>query len=164
MTEPEEHLLSLIDEYHAQSIGGKWSGGRFRLIKALSTTHKGNIAEEFAVWLGKWHGFETEKHTSKRGQWDVRIAGITLEIKSATEDLGGGFQFNGIRYDTKYDRLLVIGISPDRILFNIYPRRDLVDMPLVGMAKGTNAAFKLTRRAEQLRDLADFPAFFGKSK
>ncbi|MDA8006990.1 MAG: hypothetical protein MPJ81_02130 [Gammaproteobacteria bacterium] len=163
MTEPEEHLISLIDK-HVLAKSDKWGSGRFRLIKTLSTSHKGDIAEEFAVWLAKWHGFDAEKHKSKRGQWDVRIAGVTLEVKVATEDIGGSFQFNGVRYDTKYDRLLVVGISPDRALFNIYPRRDLMDMPLVRMAKGTNSAFKLTRKAEQLRDLSEFPGFFEKSK
>lgn len=161
MTEPEEHLVSLIGKY-VPAESDKWSSGRFRLIKALSTSHKGDIAEEFVVWLAKWHGFDAEKHKSKRGQWDVRVAGVTLEVKVATEDIGGSFQFNGVRYDTKYDRLLVVGISPDRALFNIYLRRDLMDMPLVRMAKDTNSTFKLTRRAGQLLSLSEFPKFFGK--
>ena len=164
MSEPEKHQASLIAEYAEAAGQEKWSSGQFRLIKTLSTSHKGNIAEDFAVWLAQWHGLAAEKHPSKRGQWDVQIAGVTLEVKVATEDVGGSFQFNGIRYDTKYDQLLVVGISPDRVLFNIYPRRNLMDMPLVRMAKDTNSAFKLTRKPEQLRELGDFPGCFGESK
>lgn len=163
MSDPEGHLIDLISQYKERK-NKKWEAGRFRGIKALSTTEKGDVAEDFAVWLGKHYGFAAEKHESKRGQWDVKISNITLEVKVATEDIHGCFQFNGIRYDTKYDRLLVIGISPDRVLFNAYPRRDLMDMPLARMARGTNATYKLTRRPNDLLELNHFQGYFsGKS-
>ncbi len=155
----ENYLKRLIEQYHADK-STRWDSGRFIAIKALSPTEKGNIAEDFAMWLGEQNGFETERHTSRRGQWDVRIAGRTLEVKAATQDISGNFQFNGIRYDTRYDLLLVIGISPNRVLFNIYPRSDLMDMTLVSMARGSNATYKLTRTLTQLRPLDEFPNFF----
>ena len=78
----------------------------------------------------------------------------------ASEDISGNFQFNGIRYDTRYDFLCVLGISPDQALFNIYPRSELLNLTLVSMQKGANASYKLTRKKSELLDLSEFPNFF----
>lgn len=159
MSAAEDHLAQLIAKYHAAK-NTRWDRGKFVAIKSLSTTEKGNIAEDFAVWLAQHHGHQAKRHQSRRGEWDIKIADKTLEVKTATQDINGNFQFNGIRYDTKYDLLLVVGVLPDSVLFNIYPRKDLMDMPLVNMAKGTNATYKLTRQPSQLRPLSEFPDFF----
>lgn len=147
--EIHRHLADLIEQY-GRAKNKKWDSGKFRGIKALSATEKGNIAEDFTVWMGECYGHAAHKNASKRGEWDVKIARTTLEVKMATEDVHGKFQFNGIRYDTKYDLLMVIGISPDDVMFNLYKRKDLMDLPLVNMQKGTNATYKLTRNPGEL--------------
>lgn len=35
---------------------------------------------------------------SKQSPWDIEIGGIQFELKTATEDTKGMFQFNHIRY------------------------------------------------------------------
>lgn len=139
----------------------KWAKGPFIGIKVLSPTEKGDIAEAFVAWLAQHHGLKAAPHESKRGEYDVMVAGKKLEVKMASEDVKGKFQFNGIRYDTKYDMLCVIGISPDDVRFNIYPKSEVTtDLTLVPMQKNTNATYKLTRKKSELLDLAEFPKFF----
>ena len=158
-TKPGDQLATLIDDY-ARSKSQRWDTGRFRAIKALSATEKGNIAEDFVQWLGKYNGFEAERHPSRRGPWDVRVAGFTIEVKMATQDVNGAFQFNGIRYDYQVDLIFVLGIAPDEVWFNLYARRDLFDLTLVSMRKDSNSDFKLTRTPEQLLPVQGFKARF----
>ena len=158
-TEPGDRLATLIDDY-ARSKSQRWDTGRFRAIKALSATEKGNIAEDFVRWLGEHNGFEAERHRSRRGPWDVRVAGFTIEVKMATQDVNGAFQFNGIRYDYPADLIFVLGIAPDEVWFNLYARRDLFELTLVPMRKNANSDFKLTRTPEQLLAVGDFRARF----
>ena len=157
---PLAYLAKLIADT-VQGSPQKWAKGRLVGIKALSSTEKGNIAEAFVVWLARHHGLEADPHESKRGEYDVMVAGKKLEVKMASEDVSGNFQFNGIRYDRKYDMLCVIGISPDDVRFNIYPKSEVTtDLTLVAMQKNTNATYKLTRKKSELLDLAEFPKFF----
>ena len=157
--EPKNRLAMLIDDY-ARNKSQRWDTGQFRAIKALSATEKGNIAEDFVEWLGKHNGFETERHPSRRGPWDVQVSGATIEVKMATQDVSGSFQFNGIRYDYPADLIFVLGIAPDDVWFNLYARRDLFDLTLVPMRKNSNSDFKLTRTPEQLLPVQDFKARF----
>ena len=156
---PLAYLAKLIADT-TQASDQKWAKGRLVGIKALSATEKGNIAEDFVVWLAQCYNLKAEPHESKRGEYDVLVADKKLEVKMASEDVSGNFQFNGIRYDTRYDFLCALGISPDQALFNIYPRAQLLNLPLVPMQKGANATFKLTRKKSELLDLSEFPNFF----
>lgn len=156
---PLEYLVRLIEA--ASATGSIWAKGPYIGIKALSTTEKGDIAEKFVVSLAQHHGLEAIPNESKRGEYDVMVADKKLEVKMASEDVSGNFQFNGIRYDRKYDMLCVIGISPDAVRFNIYPKSEVTtDLTLVAMQKNTNATYKLTRKKSELLDLAEFPKFF----
>lgn len=78
---------------------------------------------------------------------------MTFEIKSATEDVSGSFQFNHIRHHRAYDALLCVGISPDDIYLGIWSKADIPPAKagnLVSMDKGSSATFKLTKRKHGL--------------
>jgi len=128
-------------DYLRAAWGGrnpKWRDSTFEIAKFLSTTEKGNAVEDFAVQLLKQTGHpDAQRHHSRRGDWDVRVG------------------------DTKYDLLLVIGIAPEAVLFNLYPKKRLLDFNLVSMSKGANATFKLTRAEKDLRPIAEFGKVFG---
>lgn len=48
-------------------------------------------------------------------------------------------------------------IAPYKV-HNLMDKRNLEDYPMVSMAKGTNAAFKLTRKSTDLQDFSSFYA------
>lgn len=84
---------------------------------------------------------------------------MTFELKTATEDVKAAFQFNHIRYHRPYDALLCIGIAPETVSFGVWSKADVTTEKaghLVPMDSGTSATYKLTKRAPQLRPIAEF--------
>ncbi len=138
----------------------KWTGSTFEIIKNMPTSNKGEVGEEFIFQLSKKL---VDKNTSinpnKRDAYDMTILKKKIEIKIATEDTAGNFQFNGIRYHRKYDFLLVLGISPENVYFNIYNAADVKTQKigiLVPMEKGAVGTQKLTRKKDQLPNISKF--------
>ncbi len=141
----------------------KWKGHKYEMLKIISTTEKGNIGEDFlAKLLGKCGHKNIEVVDGRRGHYDVTIRDsngkniIAFEVKVATEDVSSHFQFNGIRYDTKYTHLFCFGISPNDINYLIIPKNDLNIHAMVSMAKGSNATFKLTKKNSDLNNFDSF--------
>ena len=100
-----------------------------------------------------------ESPESSQSPWDIRIESISFEIKTATEDVNGNFQFNHIRHHRDYQVLLVLGISPDAILFDVWRKGDVVEGKaghLVTMDKGSSATFKLTKKPAELFPITKF--------
>lgn len=96
---------------------------------------------------------------SNKGDYDKKINGKKFEIKFATEDKSGNFQFNHLRMDFKYDWLICVGCSPDNIFFRIYPKSDVVmgnAGTMVPMGKGHNADWKLTKKKSDLFQINQF--------
>lgn len=138
----------------------KWVGSTFEIIKNMPTSSKGEVGEEFIFQLSKEL---IDKNVSinphKRNAYDMTILHKKVEIKIATEDTAGSFQFNGIRFHRIYDFLLVLGISPENVYFNIYSAADIKTQKigiLVPMEKGAVGNQKLTRKKEQLYNISKF--------
>ena len=135
----------------------KWRGAPFGGVKAIAPTNVGDVGEAFAVEALREIGYaDAAKNPEPRGEWDISANGKTLEVKTASEDVSGVFQFNGVRYDTKFDLLLVVGIAPDAVHFNFYTRNNFADLTLVKMAKGIAGSYKLTRKKADLFPIGEF--------
>lgn len=164
MSETDAHdiLLGVLGEY---TDAEKWVGARFERIKRISNTKVGDIGQDFVERLCGSLGFSCEFPTNAQGRrsrnspWDVRLEGVTFELKTATEDVHGAFQFNHIRYHRTYDGVLCVGIGPNKILFDAWSKADVatgVAGALVSMDAGSSATHKLTKRPQQLRPIANF--------
>ena len=143
----------------------KWVGAPFERIKRLSNTKVGDIGQDFVEKLCADVGFDCVFPIGRRGgrsrnsPWDVRIEGISFELKTATEDVHDAFQFNHIRYHREYEALLCIGIGPGDIWFDAWSKADVATGRaghLVTMDKGSSATHKLTRRQGQLLPIEKF--------
>ncbi len=155
-TDPNSLLIDIAKEKH---IDKKWTDKPFFIIKILANTSKGDLAEEFIVRYCKQLGFTLEDKATRLGDYDKVINGKRFEIKMATEDVSGNFQFNHLRYDYKYDGVICIGVSPDSILFDIYSKGDLATGKagtLVSMGRGQNSSFKLTKSKASLKPINRF--------
>ena len=158
--------LSIMDEVlAAHQNAGKWDQGRYGRIKILANTLVGNVGEEFTLKLCKSMHLPVELPRDVDGKklaqnpWDVKIANIDFELKTATEDVSGSFQFNHIRYHRPYDALLCIGITPDTVLFNMWTKAEVTTGragTLVSMEKGANASYKLTKRPGDMKNFDFF--------
>jgi len=157
METPLEILKRIAD---LKSKPNKWDGSVFGFIKKFPTSNIGEIGEEFILEMCKnFIDKNAEINPKSRDEYDIKIRNKKVEIKTATEDTSGSFQFNGIRYHRKYDYLLVLGISPDKIYFNFYSAADVKSQKignLVSMEKGAVGSQKLTRKKSQLHDISCF--------
>lgn len=162
MIDEIEIMLQVLSE-HADHT--KWNGARFEKIKKISNTKVGDVGQDFLERVCKELDFECIFPENKKGRrakqspWDVQINGVKFELKTASEDVSGSFQFNHIRYHRKYEGVICIGVSPELIFFNIWSKADIVTGKagtLVSMEKGANASYKLTKRPAHLKPIACF--------
>lgn len=143
----------------------KWIGAKYEGIKIVSNTAVGKVGQTFVESLCTALGLPFTVPTGTLGQrlnqspWDIAIMGKEFELKTASEDVSGCFQFNHIRYHRPYEAAIFIGIAPDQILFDSWSKADLVTGKagrLVSMEAGANASYKFTRRPAQLHPITDF--------
>ena len=148
----------------AASNHAKWVGARYEGIKIVSNTAVGKVGQTFVENLCAALNlpFSVPMAGNKRlnqSPWDIKILGKEFELKTATEDVSGCFQFNHIRYHRPYDAAIFVGVAPDRILFACHSKADLVTGKagrLVSMEKGANASYKFTRHPLTLHPISDF--------
>ena len=158
-------LLAVLARY---SDANKWIGSSFEKIKRLSNTKVGDVGQDFVEELCNELGFDCEfPETTKKGTrsrqspWDISIEDVTFELKTATEDVHGNFQFNHIRYHREYEALLCVGIAPNVVMFDAWSKADVSTGKaghLVTMDMGSSATFKLTKKMPDLRPITQFEA------
>lgn len=157
----------------------KWSEGDFVGIKTISNTKVGSVGQDFieslcnAFLMRCNFPLRKDKERTKQSPWDIEIGGVKFELKTATEDTSGNFQFNHIRYHRPYDAVLCLGVTPNSLYFGVWSKADIVTGKaggLVTMEKGANASFKLTKKPSNLipiekfkRVIKNFNAQFKKS-
>jgi hypothetical protein len=143
----------------------KWKEGDFIGIKTVSNTKVGSVGQDFVEGLcGALSipcAFPLRKDNSRMTQspWDIEIHGVKFELKTATEDVGGSFQFNHIRYHRPYDAVLCLGVTPNELYFGVWSKAEVVTGKagtLVSMEKGGNASYKLTKKSSGLLPIAEF--------
>jgi len=138
-----DSILSNQIQHCAGLTKTKWSGSRFEIIKNLATTHKGDFGEEFITDLLNEICVESKRVNKGKGTFDVLARQKKLEIKTATEDTNGNFQFNGIKKDIDYDYVVCLGVSPNELWFNIFSK-DQCQALTTSMIKDGSETFKLT--------------------
>lgn len=124
MPDPIELMKNVIATY---ANNPKWVNAPLGGIKILSNTHVGDAGQDFIKQWCQAQNLAWETPESSQSPWDIQIESITFEIKTATEDVNGNFQFNHIRHHRDYQALICLGISPDEILFNIWRKGDIVE-------------------------------------
>lgn len=145
----------------------KWHSARFGKIKQISNTLVGDVGQTFIEALCDelkldWD-FPQDAHGKrlKQSPWDIKIGNVTYELKTATEDVSGAFQFNHIRYHRRYDALICLGVTPSTLYFNAWTKADVTTNKagtLVSMEKGANASYKLTKKPADLKRIDEFQA------
>ena len=155
----------MISAIASASNHAKWLEAKFSAVKTVSNTHVGRVGQDFVEAVCEALQLPTEFPIDASGKrnlnspWDIKILGKHLELKTATEDVSGCFQFNHIRHHRKYDGVVCIGISPDEVRFGCYTKSEIATGAagnLVTMDKGSSATFKLTKRKASLHPIVEF--------
>lgn len=167
MCQYKDLFCEVLSKHHNHD---KWNDAEFSGIKTISNTKVGTVGQDYIERLcnnlGLQISFPLDKNDNRLNQspWDIKINGITFELKTATEDVSGNFQFNHVRYHRQYDALLCLGVSPDQLYFGVWSKADVVTGKagsLVSMEKNANASYKLTKRPSQLHKIDSFQAIMG---
>lgn len=162
MIDPKGILLEVLSNHNDAN---KWNESTFEHIKRVSNTKVGEVGQDFVEQLCINLGYECIFPLNKKGArakqnpWDIQINGVQLELKTATEDVSGSFQFNHIRYHRPYQGVMCIGVSPHEIFFNVWSKADIstgVAGTLVSMEKNANASYKLTKKPIGLHPIDTF--------
>ena len=114
---PVELLLEVIREHPSVP---KWVDAPLESFRSVQNTNRGEIGEDFIRRYLAHHEIEADRDGSRLRPTDLTIKGQRFEVKTASEDVGGSFQFNHIRLDREYDYLFCLGISPSSIWFNAW--------------------------------------------
>ncbi len=136
----------------------KWDVGDFVGIKTISNLKVGKVGEDFISKICDNLNINYLVPKDK-GPWDIEINGIKFEVKTATEDVNGSFQFNHLRYHREYEAVLCLGVSPNSLQFNLWSKADVATGKagkLISMEKNANASYKLTKRKNDLIDIEKF--------
>jgi len=143
----------------------KWKAGDFIGIKIISNTKVGSVGQDFVEGLCNALSISASfphKEDNKRmtqSPWDISINDIKFELKTATEDVSGSFQFNHVRYHRPYDALLCLGVTPNELFFGAWSKAEVTTGKagnLVSMEHGANASYKLTKRPKDLMPISKF--------
>jgi len=162
MTDFSRILMNVIENH---KDANKWIKSEHEAIKRVSNTKVGSIGEEFIEKLCEEYQLkcnfpiDANGKRSKQSPWDIEIENVKIELKTATEDVSGSFQFNHIRYHRPYEAVICLGIAPGHIYFNIWSKADIVTGKagnLVSMEKSGNASYKLTKKPSGLQLIEDF--------
>ena len=94
----------------------KWINSTNMEFKNLRLGPRGDLGQVFVEELCESLGFNVVPNQIRIGEHDTTIGGQKVEVKTATEDVHGNFQFNLIRVDYEYNFLFVLGIAPNDIL------------------------------------------------
>ena len=155
----------MVDAINCNKNDEKWTGSIFEGIKLVSNTAVGNVGQTFVRNLCSELGFENEPPYTPTGEeaytfpWDLKIEGITFEIKTASEDVHGRFQFNHVRLHRNYDALLCIGICPNSICFQVWTKAEVATDKagtLTSMEKGGASDFKLSKGKKDMLSIEEF--------
>jgi len=162
MCDPIKLFEDVLSEF---SNDPKWESAIFGRIKTISNTKVGSVGQAFIERLCGELSMPCSFPINPKGDritqspWDIKIAGIEFELKTATEDVGGKFQFNHIRYHRDYQGLLCLGVSPSSLYFSVWSKAEVSTGKagkLVSMEKSANASYKLTKAPYQLLEIAHF--------
>lgn len=162
MCNPNQIFKEVLAEFNNHS---KWDNADFGKIKTISNTKVGSVGQDFierlcdALLISCSFPLNSHGDRASQSPWDIKIGGIEIELKTATEDVNGSFQFNHIRYHRKYQGLLCLGVSPSSLYFGVWSKADVATGKagsLVSMEKSANASYKLTKKPEHLHNIDDF--------
>lgn len=157
----------MINAININKNDEKWAQAPFEGIKLVSNTAVGNVGQTFIRNICNELGLSNEPPLTNNGNeaynspWDLKIEDVTFEIKTASEDTKGRYQFNHVRLHREYDALLCVGISPDNIYFNVWTKADVATNKagnLTSMEKGGASDFKLSKGKKELLTIIQFKA------
>ncbi len=154
---PVDLLVTIIREHAPEDI---WQDSPLIRYRMLGNTNRGEIGEEFIRRFLDQHEIRVG-NGGRTSRTDLRIGNLRFEVKTASLGANGTFQFNHVRLDRQYDYLLCLGICPHQVVFNMWRKGVVAENragTLVRMAEGQAVTYKLTKKLDDMQNIADLPS------
>ena len=147
----EENTQRLAER---EAENNKWLNKKNYIWKYASKTPQGDagesvVATSIFLLLTKAYGDDVECRivNKGKGEYDILVTipdgrEYKIEVKTATEDVSGSHQFNGLRKDVNYDFAFLFGVSPENFYFDIVSHEYLCETMTTNMSKGVVGSYK----------------------
>lgn len=122
----EDLIESIINDKYYELNLDKIDEGRFSKIRLFEGNAVGQIGENFIKSVMADYGTVMNDGIT-HDEYDVLMDnGIKFEVKTARKGSNNSFQFNGINPNYNYDFLICIGICPERVVYRIFKKEEIV--------------------------------------
>lgn len=104
----------------------EWLSGKFKDMRILQPSKRGDVGEAFIVWLLKESGRDAKCPPSTdptHKQWDIFVHSddISLEVKTATLGFTNAtFQHENLEQNRNYDGLVLLDIAPNELYITCF--------------------------------------------
>jgi len=132
--------------------------------KYASKTKQGDAGEAVVrdalkLMLSAVYGDDVSVRVVNMGKGDFDIEAIipvidrtiTFEVKTATEDVSGCHQFNGLKKSIDYDFAFLFGVAPEGFFFEIESHKFLCETMTTNMSRDVEGSYKHTVKQTKLR-------------
>jgi len=117
------------------------------------------VATTIMLILSKVYGDDVQSRVINKGKGEYDIL-VTLpdgreykiEVKTATEDVNGCHQFNGLRKDVNYDFAFLFAVAPEKFFFEIASHEYLCETMTTNMSKEVVGSYKYTVAQKNLTE------------
>ena len=117
------------------------------------------VATTILLILSEVYGDEVQSRVINKGKGEYDIL-VTLpdgreykiEVKTATEDVNGSHQFNGLRKDVDYDFAFLFAVAPEKFFFEVASHEYLCETMTTNMSKEVIGSYKYTVAQKNLTD------------
>jgi hypothetical protein len=155
----DEHTKKLVEREakHNKWLNKDGSKKKNYYWKYASKTKQGDAGESVVcttliLVLKKIYGngIKCSVVNKGKGEFDLEVyiqsenRTITFEVKTATEDVNGSHQFNGLKKDVNYDFAFLFGVAPEDFFFKIESKQYLCENMTTNMSKDVEGSYKHT--------------------
>jgi len=116
------------------------------------------VATSILLILSEVYGDKVQCRVINKGKGEYDVLATLpdgreykIEVKTATEDVNGCHQFNGLRKDVDYDFAFLFGVGPEDFFFEIVSHEYLCETLSTKMSKGVDGSFKHTIAQKNLK-------------
>ena len=140
----------------------KWAGKKNYIWKYASKTPQGDAGEStvctslYLILSAVYgEGVECRVINKGKGEFDILVTlpdgrDYKIEVKTATEDVNGSHQFNGLRKDVDYDFAFLFGVGPEDFFYEIASHEYLCETMTTNMSKEVVGSYKHTISQKKL--------------
>ena len=128
MTEYNEiyNITQNIFETIESELNNKWkTTSKYFKIRSLPIDKRGSFGERFFNAILSEIARHTKYNDGNKGNWDLEIDKLKLEIKTSSLDVNNKFQNENIKDTDDYDGILFLGIASDDIYIKFIRNNDI---------------------------------------